>query len=258
MRNNVKEIAVVTYTHSNCTDLWRIYFGQLDEYAPNIKSYVFVDQGADTESISDRHQIVFYDDDEPYYKQYCTCLQSVSEEYVIYCQEDFFLQSEPDIAELERCRQVLENNEDYAFVRLVKTNIGANKHYSECMPRDWEVIELDENIYCAHATDFDAFSFQMQATLWDKQRMINLYQHVASQKWLENRKWDKGVRETGTKGAYYYARAPQEGPYHWEPEVWPYVCTAVGRGKWTLSVHGDRLMKILNEYNVDINIRGVR
>jgi hypothetical protein len=66
------------------------------------------------------------------------------------------------------------------------------------------------------------------------------------------------MREIGTKGAFYHAWSSQEGPYHWTPEIWPYICTAVGRGRWSLSVHGDRLMKILKEYDVDVNVRGIR
>jgi len=252
----INNIAVVTYTNSICEDIWPIYFGQLDKYGNKLKSYVFSDK-LPSPGEFEGHTFLKYNNENPYYMQYNNLLESLEEEYIIYCQEDFFLQSEIDYEELKRCLLVLENT-DYSFVRLVKTDIGAWKHSSECKKRDWEVIELDDNIYCAHSTDFDAFSFQMQATLWKKSDMINLYNHVKSEKWLEDREWDKGMRETNTKGSYYYKDSAKEGPYHWAPEIWPYVCTAVGRGKWTLSVHGDRLLNILNEYSVDIRKRGIR
>jgi len=251
----IDNIAVVTYTNSVCEDIWPIYFGQLDKYASNIDSFVFSD--IESEKISDRNRIVTYNNDDPYYTQYSNCLKDVPHDFIIYCQEDFFLQRDIETDEILKCLKVLEET-DYSFVRLVKTDIGAYKHHKECKKRNWENIEIGDNIYSAHSTDFDAFSFQMQATIWKKKDMISLYNHVRSDKWLESRLWDKGIRELGIKGAYYHRNSDKEGPYHCAPEVWPYVCTAVGRGKWTLSVHGDRLLKILNEYNVDIKKRGIR
>tara|TARA_R110001583_G_scaffold86541_7_gene226029 strand:- start:155 stop:928 length:774 start_codon:yes stop_codon:yes gene_type:complete len=257
MNNDISNLAIVTYTNSNCEDIWPVYFGQIDKFGNKIKSYAFSDKNPEKVTVSNNHNFVIYDNNEPYYSQYNECLKSVSEDYVVYCQEDFLLTDNIDYGEIERCIKVLSST-DYSFVRLVRTDIGAWKHYKQCRKRNWEKIELDKNIFCAHSTDFDAFSFQMQATIWKKKDIIKLYDHVRSQKWLENRDWDKGVRDTDTKGAYYYKDSEQEGPYHWAPEIWPHVCTAVGRGKWSLSLHGERLLDILNEYDIDPRTRGVR
>ena len=251
----LNDIAIVTYTNSVCEDVWPIYFGQLDKYAGDLDSFVFTNKP--TSSSKPTHTDILYDEDLPYYLQYCNGLKSVPHDYIIYCQEDFFLQDHINKEEILRCLKFL-NDSDYSFVRLVKTDIGAYKHHKECKNKDFETIELDKNIYCAHATDFDAYSFQMQATLWKKSKMIELYERVESQKWLEDRRWDTGMRELNIKGAYYHDGSGQEGPYHCAPEIWPYICTAIGRGQWTLSVHGDRLMKILREYGVNPLIRGTR
>ena len=179
----LNEIAVVTYTNSVCKDIWPIYFGQLDKYASSLDSFIFANRVPS--DIASRHVTLVYNDDDPYYKQYCEGLKKIPHDYVVYCQEDFFLQDHINEEEILRCLKVLKNS-DYSFVRLVKTDIGAYKHSSECKNKDFEIIELDKYIFCAHSTDFDALSFQMQATLWEKSKMIELYQHVKSQKWLED------------------------------------------------------------------------
>ena len=257
MKSDISNLAIVTYTNSVCEDIWPVYFGQIDRFGNKLKSYVFSDKVPENVSISDSHKFILYNNKDPYYIQYNKCLDSVSEDYIVYCQEDFILTDTLHYEEINRCINVLDST-DYSFVRLVKTDIGAWKHYSECRKRNWEKITLDENIFCAHSTDFDAFSFQMQATIWKKNDISRLYDYVKSEKWLENREWDKGVRETNTKGAYYYKDSLQEGPYHHAPEIWPHICTAVGRGKWSLSLHRERLLNVLNESGIDPRERGVR
>ena len=207
MKSNISNLAIVTYTNSVCEDVWPVYFGQIDKFGNKLKSYVFSNKLPESVSVTDSHKFVLYDNSDPYYKQYNGCLESVEEDYIVYCQEDFILTDTIQYEEIEKCLDVLSST-DYSFIRLVRTDIGAWKHYKECRKRNWEKIELSENIFCAHSTD--------------------------------------------------YKDSLQEGPYHWTPEVWPHICTAVGRGLWSISLHQDRLLSVLNEYGIDPRKRGVR
>ena len=119
-------------------------------------------------------------------------------------------------------------------------------------------IVIEPIIYDAHISDPDSFAFMMQTTLWKKEDFVRLYKHVKSKKWLESSCWEDGMRCLSLKGSYYYDMSQKEAKYHWAPEIWPHVCTAVGKGKWNLSFHKERLMMILREYNVNIDIRGTR
>jgi hypothetical protein len=251
----MEEICTVTYTNSSCHDILKIYVGQRNKFAPQIKSYVFTDSMPDFDVSG--HTVVLYDNNDPYYLQWIKCLASVSESYIIYQQEDFFLDGNIDLPEIIRCKSFLDKS-DYSFVRLLKIMLQGAIHRPELKMKEFPDIELEKFIYDAHISDPNSFAFMMQTTLWKKKDFIALYDHVKSKIWLESREWDAGMREMAIKGSFYYRGSKKEGKFHWDPELWPHICTAVGKGKWSVSHHGERLSRILREYNVDVKKRGTR
>jgi len=252
---DLRDVCIITYTNSKCHDVLKIHLRQIEKCASQIKSYVLTNE---VHSFSvEKHQVIIYDDADPYYKQWMDCLKNVEENYIIYQQEDFFLDNPVNYTELLRCKEFLHSS-DYSFVRLLKVMLEGAIHRPELKMKEFEDIKLSHNIYDAHVQDPDSFAFMMQSTLWKKEDFIKLYDHVKSDLWLESSEWDAGMRKLGIKGSYYYAGSQKTGKYHWEPEIWPYVCTAVGKGKWNLSHHGKKLTNILDEYKVDVKLRGIR
>lgn len=249
-----EKIATVTYSNSKCEDVLNIHLSQLDSFSRKFESYVFFDREVENKG---RHKFIQYKNEDPYYLQYLTCLERVEEEYIIYLQEDFFSCGYPNYEELYRCQEFLDRT-SFSFVRLVRTELAASIHNQNIPFKRFDEKTLEENIYDAFCTDPSSFSFQMQATLWKKKDIANLYDYVKSRLWLESRDWDAGMRNLAMEGSYYYSRSPKEGKYHWKPEIWPHICTAVGKGMWNMSQHGDSLEKILREHKVNISTRGTR
>jgi len=259
----MNEIALVTYTNSVCHDVLEIHLSQIEKFAKNFKSYVFTDN-LDKILIEkfDNHQFLKYENEKKYYEQYLRCLKSVKENFIIYLQEDFFLYDNVDIERLQTCLDFLKNSE-YSYVRLIKTILQGGIHRKELKIKEYPDIQLTNNIYDAYVSDPDSFAFHMQATLWKKSDFISLYDHVKSEKWLESREWDQGMREIKMKGSFYhdYKFNQKYGKYHWQSVIYPHVCTAVGKGKWSLTHHkylDNILEKILKSYDVDLSIRGTR
>jgi hypothetical protein len=59
------------------------------------------------------------------------------------------------------------------------------------------------------------------------------------------------------KGVYHYDNEPKRRRYHYDNYVYPYIATALVRGKWNLREYNVELGKILTEYKIDINKRGI-
>jgi hypothetical protein len=251
----MKDICTVTYTNSSCHDILSIYVGQKNKFASKIKNYIFTDKLPEFDVTG--HTVVLYDNSDPYYLQWIKCLGYVEEDYIIYQQEDFLLDGDVDYSELERCKSFLQMS-DYSFVRLLRFALQGAIHRPDLKMKEFKDIELEKFIYDAHVGDPDSFAFMMQATLWKKKDFAHLYDHVKSKMWLESREWDNGMREIGMKGSYYYRGSKKAGRFHWDPEIWPHVCTAVGKGKWSISHHGERLTSILRDYKIDTSKRGTR
>lgn len=240
----MKNVAIITYTTSKYSDVWPMHFGQLTLYGSEIKSYAFSDEDSKEIWNFKKHQLVTYAETDPYWKQYIECLESVQENFVIYSQEDFILFSQIDYGSIERYMTFLENS-DYDYVRLIRCGYQTplNKH-------------VKDDIYEVHMNTADAFS--MQATLWKKDSIKKLYEHVKSEKWLESEAWNSGARHLGIKGTLIYNDEPKIGAFHYDSKVYPYVCTAINRGKWNVDQYPEIMKTLFQKYNVDPNVRGIR
>jgi len=240
----MEDIAIITYTTSKYKDVWPMHFGQLDLYAFKLKSYAFSDHESKNIWSHSNHHLVTYDEMKPYWKQYMECLESVEENFVIYSQEDFILFSKIDYESISRYREFLSSS-DYDYVRLIRCGYQT--------PLDRHVVD---DIYEVHMETNDAFS--MQATLWKKSSIKKLYEHVKSEKWLESDAWNNGARDLGIKGTLIYNGEPKIGSAHYDSKVYPYVCTAINRGKWNVDQYPEIMKQMFQKYNVDPNIRGIR
>ena len=82
-----------------------MYFGQIDQHFPEVKSYVLADI-ADTKY--PRHTFIRHDDSTPYYQQWIEGLEKVETDYFIYMQEDFVLYNRVDVDALQRYIKFLD------------------------------------------------------------------------------------------------------------------------------------------------------
>jgi hypothetical protein len=221
-----------------------MHFGQMSIHAPRVKSYSFSDKQSEEFWNFKDHNLVCYEDGDPYWKQYTECLDSVAENYVIYLQEDFILYSDIDYEKIEKYVTFLERSE-FDYVRLIRCGYNT--------PLDQP---LGDNLYAVNMSSSDAFS--MQATLWKKSRLRDLYLHVKSQKWLESESWNEGARSLGIRGAFTYHGEKKIGAFHYDSIVYPYVCTAINRGKWNIDQYPEIMRNMFQSYRIDPKIRGVR
>ena len=234
-------IALVTYTHTNCKDVWPVYFGQLEEHLKGISSVAFSNEPPKD---FENHKWIKYNDDDLYYTQYLSCLKEVNEDFIIYSQDDFFLYGDVHSDNLQKYVRELKNS-DYSFVRLIRAGYSTplNRH-------------VREDMYEVNTNTSDAFS--MQATLWKKDAIINLYNHVKSEKWLEGEHWNEGCRQLNVKGTFVYNQEEQRGKFHYDSLVFPYVCTGIVKGLWNTNEYPEVMSHLIEKYNVDTSIRGER
>jgi len=238
----MKNIGLITYTNSVMKDVWPAYFGQLEKHLQGINSYSFSD--IDFDSNMKDHVALKYNNLDHYYRQYLGCLESVIEDYVIYAQEDFILYDDVTCESLQKYCSFLEKS-DYSFVRLIRCGYKT--------PLD---VHVESDMYEVDINTNDAFA--MQATLWKKKKLRELYEYVKSEKWYEGDHWNDGCRKLGVKGVLTYNGESQRGKSHYDSIVYPYTCTAVNKGYWNINEYGTFLFKIFNEYGIDPNKRGTR
>lgn len=228
----------VAYTNSNCIDLWEIFQKQTLKYC-SLPLYLISDKEPENFGY---YGLNLYDNKEPYYKVWIDSLKKFNQEYFIYLQEDFFLYDNVNQNKLDEYLDMLKTNKEYSFVRLIKSGSLNNK-------------KITNTLYEIESSNRDIFS--MQSTIWRTEDYIKLLNEVKDFKWLENENYRKASISLNIKGLYHYDNEPKRGMAHHDSNVYPYIATALVKGKWNLSEYNKELGFILSENNINIQKRGI-
>lgn len=232
----IKQIA---YTNSNCSDVWEMFITE-NRKRCNMPLFMISDKKPDIFGYDDVH---IYQNSDPYYRVWIDAVQKFGGDYFIYLQEDFLLYNDVNQEKIDEYVRFLENNSQYSFVRLLKTD-----HFHN--------IKLTSTLFEIESTNIDIFS--MQPTIWRSADYIRLMNLVKSKGWLEtDGDYRNRMIALDMKGAYHYDNEPKRGKYHYDNNVYPYIATALVKGKWIMSEYSVELGKILAEYKIDINKRGI-
>jgi hypothetical protein len=243
----MKDVAIIMYSHSEYSDAWQMFFGQAKKYLSDIKKkYILTDKALDL--IPDDWAVIEYKNEDSYSKRVASCLQEVEEEYCIFHHEDMPLYKAPDIRKLKEFKDFLDEEEDISYIKLVKGGLYPDNHvdvkYKDCD----NLFSLDEG---------GNFVFAVQPSLWKTEDLLKLYKitkinHIGE---FETNATEI-CRYMKIKGLYCYMGEDKRGMFHWDSNVYPYICTAISKGKWNTSEYGKELTEIFKECSIDPSVRG--
>lgn len=237
----MNDLSMITWSHSSYSDVWPAYFGQIEKYYSNIKTHLFVDENADSSEFN-CNTILNKESDE-YSKRFIECLDQVPEKYVLYMQEDFILYDYVDEEKIGSICSFLESS-NYSFTRLIKSGVeGGN-----CISEDLNLYEIP---------GYSQYLFSHQATIWKKEDLKKLYESFEPSNLRDAELLGSQIcNYLGMKGSYVYQGEPKRGRYHYDSDIFPYVSTAIAKGKWDLQHYPKMLPNILEQYSININDRG--
>jgi hypothetical protein len=235
-----KDIALVTWTHNEYSDIWPLYFGRLEKHLEFEKSYILLD--AHSENIPDRHIQLINNDQDPYFKRFMECLEQIEEEYILYLQEDHIFYEDCHDKKLERVFKFLQES-DYSCVRLIKSGeLGGET--------------IAQNLY--NIPTHSPYSFSQQSAIWKRTDLLKLFDLYKPKTYRDVEAYGSTVMHYAKlKSCYYYDGEKQRGSLHFDSSIFPYVATAVCKGQWNLLQYPVILKEALEEYCIDYKIRGV-
>jgi len=232
------DLILITYTNSRYADIWPIYFGQLDELLPEMKSYVISDI---MPQLFFHHHFLLYQNQDWYWKQWCENLTKINCKYFIYMQEDFFLYDRPNLERLEFYINYLEKNKQISFIRLC----------AHCnLPKE----NIENELYSLPAGN--QYVFAMQPTIWRKETFLNLYLEAKSNDFREKQSYIDATVKLKIDGLYIYNGEKKRGLFHFDSSIFPYVATGLIRRKWNTLEYLQELELLTKKYHIDMNIRG--
>lgn len=231
-------VAQVAYTNSNCRDLWEMFITQNRKHC-SMPLYMISDVKPEILGVDD---VLIYQNSDPYYKVWIDAVERFGGEYFIYLQEDFVLYGDVKQEKIDEYVEFLRNHHEYSFVRLLKSGHLYDK-------------KLSNTLYEIESTNMNIFS--MQATIWRTVDYVRLMSLVRDPKWLETEEYRNKMIALNMNGVYHYNGEERGGKVHNNTSVYPYVATALVRGKWNMGEYGGQLGPMLSEYKIDLNKRGI-
>lgn len=229
----------ICYTNSNTSDVWDMFYEQNKKYC-SFPLYLLSDM---PHADKKYNNIYLYQNDQPYWTAWVQTLEDIGCEYFIYLQEDFILYNNVNEDKLHKYTEFLKKNKQYSFVRLLKSGtLNSNPTSNKTL---YEIESNNQNI------------FAMQPTIWRTEDFIKLYREVKANQWYENELYIQKCIQLEIKGTYHYDNELKRGQAHFDSNVYPYIATALVRGKWNTSEYDNELENLFSIYNINKNIRGI-
>jgi hypothetical protein len=229
----------VAYSNSKCSDIWEMFIKQNNKHT-RIPLYMICDVQPEITGVFDYY---IYSNSEPYYMSWSLALNKFNPEYFIYLQEDFILYNNVNEAKILEYLQFLKRNPQYSFVRLIRSgNLNVN--------------HVESTLFSIESSNQNIFS--MQPTIWRTSDYLKLINLVRSNVWYDEDSYRSVMDAWKMMGVYHYDGENKRGKNHYDTNVYPYIATALVKGKWNVSEYTQEMSGLISEYNINVNIRGIR
>jgi len=230
---NQDNLTLVTYTHSNCKDVFKVYFKLIKKFFNPLHHIILSDY-----EIPEVRTII-YEENKLYSEEFVKGLKQIDTKWILYSQEDFLLYNLIDINKIVEYLNFLESHPEFSFIRLLKS--GSTNG-----------IQVSPTLYSIETDSEQLFS--MQATIWKKEDLQEVYENAFIEKIRDESLFNNVCRFFQVRGLYHYDNEPQRGLCHFDSKVYPYIATAIVRGKWN-NEYRKELEEVSNG-EIDFNTRG--
>ena len=226
-------VPIIVYTHTDMKDIWPMFFGQLKKYIGDTKVYVAVNE--DDMQISDYIRII-YDDTKEYTERWKEILDKIEEETFMFMHEDMILFDKIDYKLLEKYIEYVKDD----YVESIKLILAGDKF------DEWVIDKtLITNQYA---------KFSIQPTITTKKVFRG---HVDISSPLNIWQFEEAVVSSGKDFMVRLGGERKRGLYHYDSLVFPYIATAINKGKWNLNEYQQELNPMFEEYNINPFERGM-
>jgi hypothetical protein len=233
----MKNLSLLTYTHTNVADLHPAYFGRIKKHFSQLENvYVtcneYVPYG----------NCIIYNDSEPHWLQMVKALNRIPTDYVIYCQEDYILFDDVLVEDVQTYLEVMDADIDIPFIRLIASGVGdRDVAYGDSL----NYVDVNSEYY-----------FSTQATIWRKSVLIEMFTRSKIDTLFNEPLNSPFLRDISTKGLFSSKIGKRVGG-HFNSKVFPYIATALVKRKWNFSEYNYELELLFSEYNIMPFERGV-
>lgn len=225
---------LVLYTHSDYDDVCNLFFGELKKYLPNQKIYVI--SNSKHKSIPDNVTFIIYNENDSYVDRLLTTIPQIKEEVILFLHEDMILYDYPKIDLIN------------SYITYVKENIVDSIKLIYVAENDVP-FEIDKTLV---SNQYSKFS--IQPTLISPNNFVSLLSSVSSKDIWE---FEKSIPLNRRDYMVKLGGEIKRGMYHYDSIVFPYIATAINKGKWNMTEYTKELDRLFYEYGIVPFERGI-
>jgi len=227
------DLPIVVYTHTDMKDIWPMFFGQLKKYIGDAKIYVAVNE--DDSYLSDYISII-YDDSKKYTERWKQILPQISEEIILFLHEDMILFDSIKSDYIEKYYNYIKNNDANSIKLILAGDIFTQSSFEKT---------LVQNEYS---------KFSIQPTIVTKEVFLTTLDNVGQ---LNIWEFEQAILSTGRDYMVRIGGERKRGLYHYDSLVFPYIATAINKGKWNYNEYQKELDELFTEYELNPFERGI-
>jgi hypothetical protein len=236
------ELTIIVNSTDSFRDCWNPFFKLFKTYWSDCPYKIFLNTDTETFSYPNLNiecsQVSIDNPQQQLSWSDCLirCLDKIDSKYVLYLQEDYFLNAPVDTEIFHQFLTIMEQ-EDYSHIRIME--LGGNKPYetSSKYPLLWKLPQKAN------------YRIGLQAGLWKKER-LQFYLQPGESGWQFER-W--GTRRAHHIDDTFYC---QNMDYfnHQNKYIYPYKATGIVKGKWFEPAVVDLFKQ--HDIEVDYSVRG--
>ena len=226
---------LLLYTHSDYSWVWKYWHQQTDKFLSNTDKICLLNSSS---SFREDYHVIKYDDKLTYKNRILSCLNSIDdEEIVLFCHEDMFLYRQPNFDILDEYINLIKIDK-CALIKLIRAFDNLEKS------------NLHEKLF----KNPDNQLFSIQPSLIKIKTLKYIYKTVPGDNiWqFEANTNKKYLNNLISLCSFDINKDVKRGKFHYDSSIYPYICTAVIKGKWNFKEYKKELYEIF--YNKKFNI----
>tara|TARA_B100001250_G_C19603780_1_gene701801 strand:- start:101 stop:817 length:717 start_codon:yes stop_codon:yes gene_type:complete len=228
-------VKLLLYTHSDYSWVWKYWHQQTDKFLNDFEKICLLNLNS---SFREDYFTIKYDDKYSYKDRILSCLDKINdEEVVLFCHEDMFLYKKPDFSAIKEYINLINNNK-CSLIKLIRAfdNLEKSKLHEKLL------INPNNQL------------FSIQPTLLKIKTLKYIYKTVPGNNiWeFEANTSKEFLKDIISLCSFDNILDKKRGKFHYDSSVYPYICTAVVKGKWNFKEYKKELFEIF--YNKKFNI----
>ncbi len=225
---------ILVYTHSDYSWVWKYWHQQTDKFLHNFDKICMSNSNS---SFRDDYLVIKYNDKLTYKDRVLSCLNEIDDnEIVLFCHEDMFLYKKPNFEIIDEYINLVKND-NCELVKLIRAFENLDK----------------SNLHKKLFKNPDKQLFSIQPTIIKIKTLKHIYKTVPGENiWeFEANTSKKYLKDLISLCSFDPDVDKKRGKFHYDSSVYPYICTAVIKGKWNFKEYKKELFEIF--YNKKFN-----